>query len=282
MKRGVVAAPAVISRAPRGFTVERTLSGAELRFYLLYWDHIAIPANNLVYIGVPEEQELLSSGAITRPRVQYSGRYEGDQVASAVLGSQNIVAAELNRDLEIDWVMHQFGGDVLAVPSISEGSTVLRIALASVLPVPAADTPIGQVLEFRERRRSDFIALHDNLDALYFDILDSPDRPLASRKQISALRAQIAGLLSDRVGISQWRSFDLSVEFKLKSKDLIAGITVGAGIAALAGLTVPVVAGIGALASLVELKLTKVRSLGGGPKDKLAYLSAAKGERILP
>ena len=64
MKRGVVAAPAVISRAPRGFTVERTLSAEESRFYLLYWDHIAIPANNLVYIGVADEQEQIASGAI--------------------------------------------------------------------------------------------------------------------------------------------------------------------------------------------------------------------------
>ena len=67
MKRGVIAAPGIIRRLPTGFSIERSISPEEMRFYLLYWDHVVIPANNLVYISVPEEEELLACGAIERP-----------------------------------------------------------------------------------------------------------------------------------------------------------------------------------------------------------------------
>ena len=59
--------------------MERSLSAEELRYYILYWDEVVIPGNNLVYIGVPEEEELISCGAISRPRVAFQGAFQGDR-----------------------------------------------------------------------------------------------------------------------------------------------------------------------------------------------------------
>jgi len=78
MDRGVIASPGSINRLPKGFQMERSLSIDELRYYILYWDKVVIPGNNLVYIGLPEEELLIESGALERPQIGFSGRFEGD------------------------------------------------------------------------------------------------------------------------------------------------------------------------------------------------------------
>ncbi len=71
MSRGVIAAPAIINIQGDGFTMERALSPQEIRYYALYWDRVVIPGNNLVYIGLPDEELLIESGVIERPRVGF-------------------------------------------------------------------------------------------------------------------------------------------------------------------------------------------------------------------
>ena len=71
MDRGVIAAPGIIRPLERGFVMERSISKEELRYYILYWDKVVIPGNNMVYIAVPEEAELIAAQAIVRPRVQF-------------------------------------------------------------------------------------------------------------------------------------------------------------------------------------------------------------------
>src|SRR5436190_9929012 len=113
MDRGVIAAPGIIRPIAQGFVMERPLSQEELRYYVLYWDKVVIPGNNLVYIGIPEEEALIASGAISRPRVAFSGSYHGDQLTYALLSCQSLVAAKLVKESNSDWVMHQIGDSVV-------------------------------------------------------------------------------------------------------------------------------------------------------------------------
>jgi hypothetical protein len=263
--------------------MERTLSPEELRFYLLYWDHVVIPANNLVFIGVPEEEDLLACGAIARPCVQYSGTFEGDQVANAILACQGLVAKQLSGVPDVDWVLHQFGGDVLTVPGMAQEEAALRIRVASVLPVPPAATRISDVLEFKERKAESLAGLHDTLDKLYLDILRTPDVELGARRLVSELRSEIESLASDTRTTSGWRRFDLSVEFRVRLRDVIVGLTAGSTFGAAAGANPSLTAAIGAIASLIEVKLSQSHTLGTASQtNRLAYLSDAKAERLLP
>ena len=108
--RGVIAAPGVIRPLPSGFTLERTLSVEELRYYTLYWDQVLIPGNNLVYVSIPDEEQWIAAGAISRPRVAFQGSFKGDQITHALLSCQNLVAAEVRQKAPLtDWVMHQVG-----------------------------------------------------------------------------------------------------------------------------------------------------------------------------
>lgn len=262
--------------------MERSISAEEIRFYLLYWDHVVIPTNNLIHIGIPDEGELQATGAIKRPRVQYAGSFAGDQVTNAVLACQAIVAGELSGVQDVDWVLHQFGGDVLMVPGTAQEAASLRIALASVLPVPPATTPIAEVLEFKHKKAADLAALHDCLDELYLDILRAPDRELGARKVVSDLRSQVQNLGAKHSAPSAWRRFDLSVEFSVRPKDIIVGLAAGAALGAAAGLGTVLTSAAGVVVSLVEVKLSKSHAFGTGSRsNRLAYLSAARGEGLV-
>jgi len=166
MERGVIAAPGIIRPIVQGFVMERSISKEELRYYILYWDRVVIPGNNLVYIGVPEEEVLIAANAISRPRVQFQGAYQGDQVTYAILGCQALVAEKLVQDRSVDWVLHQLG-DSLVLPSkfISQCDTI-RVALVNVLPVPDEAIPIEEILTFKENRKDELSELHESIDEL--------------------------------------------------------------------------------------------------------------------
>ena len=117
MSRGVIAAPAIINIHGDGFTMERGLSPQELRYYLLYWDKVVIPGTNLVYVRLPEEDILIESGVIERPRVGFKGSISGADLGHSFAVAQSLVAKKLmEEDRSIDWVVHQIGNK-LNLPS---------------------------------------------------------------------------------------------------------------------------------------------------------------------
>lgn len=283
MDRGVVAAPGILHPRERGLLMERPLSSEELRYYLLYWDRVVIPGNNLVYIGVPEEQDALEAGAIERPRVAFSGQFQGDQVAYAVLACQALVAEELVKDESIDWVIHQFGPHCLLPNDYAEERNTLRVDLLEALPVPAGEVPLPEVLEFKETRKDELDALHEELDQLYQEALQAPDTDLQSRKTVSDLRQRIKDL--DAVTHEKFRGikrFDLSAELNLSGKDIVTGASGGSIIDFFAtGYTVPLGAVIGAVASTIRIRSKATNSFEAAKENsKLAYLASAEEQGI--
>ncbi len=277
MKRGVIAAPGIIRRIPGGLVVDRSLTPEDIRFYLLYWHRVVIPSNNLVYLGVPDEKELIDSGAIERPRVQYTGRFQGDAVATAMLAAQGIVAGRLASDESTDWALHQFGGDVVALGE-SATADALRIRLASALPVPPSTMPIAEVLEFRERRASQLASLHDALDELYREILEAPDRNLASRKALTRLTAEISGVMDGRPTRNGWPRFDLTTEFSLSRA--ARGLLMGMGVAVPLHLPAGIAAVATGILSVIDVKACRT-TVVGKDSGRLAYLTSAKRESLL-
>lgn len=275
MERGVIASPGIMHRIPAGLRMERSISPSELNFYTLYWDHVVIPGNNLIYVGVPNEDELMKAGVLSRPRVQFSGTYAGDQVTDAVLGCQALVAAELTKSSDEDWVIHQFGGDIVLPPTASSEVPALRLALASVLPVPPADVNTDDVLEFKITHRDMLRTLHDVLDNIYLEILQSPDQSLASRKAVSTLKDEIRAL-NEVTRKRNWPTFDLSIEFNLTPKDVVLALFGGAAVTATTGLPLAASTLASAVGTLLQISVSKSRNAGEAKRShRLAYLTSA-------
>lgn len=281
MNRGIIAAPAIINRLPEGFQIERHLNIDELRYYALYWDEVVIPANNAVYIGIPQEEEFISAGAIKRPLVQLSGLIDTD----AMLSCQSKVAKDLVKENKgTDWVIQQFGEKCLLLEDYSEERNTLRIDLAACLPVPTGEVNIHDILEFKEKRKNEFIALHEYLDEFYEQALSSPDQSLASKKALSKLAKSINDL--DKVTHERFQKsnkHDLSAELNLYGRDIWIGAAAGAGLAASTGLdfasgfTLPIATIAGALMSTVRVTAKTTRTFQPAEKNlKLAYLSDAR------
>lgn len=168
MSRGVIAAPAIINVQGNGFVMERGLSEQEIRYYALYWDRIVIPGNNLIYVGLPDEKILIESGVIERPRVTFQGSFMGAEVGHSFAKAQSVVAKELiEKEKSIDWVLHQIGNNLNIPNEYVEQKHSLRFELVNLLPVPSGDTPIEEILDFKERRATELNALHTAIELAY-------------------------------------------------------------------------------------------------------------------
>lgn len=283
MKRGLIAAPGIINRLPEGFEMKRSLSLDEMRYYALYWDKVVIPSNNLVHIGVPQEDAFISAGAIERPNIGFQGSYEGNQLTDAILSCQSIVAKELVKDKTMDWVIQQFGDECILLDNYSEERNTLRIDLAACLPVPTGEVNIHDILEFKEQRKNEFITLHEYLDEFYEEALSSPDQDLASKKALSKLAKSIDDL--DKVTHERFQKsnkHDLSAELNLYGRDIWIGAAAGAGLDFASGFTLPIATIAGALMSTVRVTAKTTRTFQPAEKNlKLAYLSDARKNGLL-
>lgn len=284
MDRGVIASPGIIIPLAQGFRMDRSISPEELRYYVMYWDKVVIPGNNLVYISIPEEEDLISCGAIERPRIGFQGSFQGDQITNAILACQSIVASELVHDKSTDWVIHQVGNSIICPDEFKQQRNIIRVDLASVLPVPSGNTPINEVLEFKERRSAELKELHEALDEFYEQILSAPDPDLASKKAVSRLQESILSL--NQVSSEKFersRKFDFSVELNLSGKDISVGASSGAIIDFLAtGYTIPLATLVGAIASTINIKSKSTNTFQPASENtKLAYLSHASQEGVI-
>jgi hypothetical protein len=286
MKKGIVAAPARVSGNGSQFRSEQGLTAEELRYFLLYWDKVVIPTTNLIHLAVPQEDALLSTGVVTRPRVPFSGTFNGELMAKAQLLAQTTVARDLiKNDRSTDWALHQIGSELIIPDTESIEKQLVRVDLISTLPVPSGDVPFTDILEFKERRKDELIQLHQAIDDLYLEILSSPDASLKSKQAVSKFRQSIESLNS--VTGEKWKStgkFDLSAELNISGKEIAAGVAAGAVFDFYTNLcTFPVGAVVGAVASLIKVRASSTKSFEPSKeKQVLGYLASAHKENILP
>ena len=166
MKRGIVALPGIIHNSDDGLHLERGLSPEEIRYYTLYWDRVVIPTNNLIHIGFEDEDLLIESAVIERPTVIIP-KIDLSNQGYLFSDIQAITAKKLTeQESSTQWGLHQFGGTLSLPAKWMEPKKTLRFDLMHILPVPSGDVHIVDILEFKERRRDEFEAIHDHIDAL--------------------------------------------------------------------------------------------------------------------
>ena len=284
MNRGVIAAPGIIKPLQDGFVMGRSISKEELRYYILYWDKVVIPGNNLVYIEVPEEDTLIACEAISRPRIQLQGSFQVDQVAGALLACQSIVAEKLVRDKTVDWVLHQIGESLVLPTDFASQQDAIRVALVNALPIPDGEVPVHEILEFKQRHKDELIELHDSIDELYFEVLNSPDEGLATKKAVFRFQSAIQNLdKASNERFRKTRKYDLSVELNVNGKDIIVGASAGALIGFFGTeFSIPIAALLGAVVPLIKICAKASYTFEPAKENtKLAYISNASKENII-
>ncbi len=285
MHRGVIANPAIININGNGFTMERSLSPQEIRYYALYWDKIVIPGNNLVYVALPEEDILIESGVIERPRVNFQGSFGGAELGHSFAMAQSLVAEKLiEEDKKTDWVLHQVGNQLSIPKEYTEQKKSLQFELVNILPVPDGNTPIADILEFKNRRKTELEALHETIEQAYIEALKCPDPELGSKIAIRNLQKCINDL--ETVSNEKWKKtskFSFATEFNLDGGKIINGIASGAAFDFFTNaFTLPIGTIVGGVASIIKLKTNHSASFKpASNQSKLAFLSYANKEQII-
>lgn len=296
MKKGVIASPVEFKYHMVGFEINSVLTEEMLRYYLLYWDEILIPDNNLISVGGDLLAQVEQLDNVHRPFIRHDGQYRDHAIGDAILRGQFEFASLLHKDPNVDWVIHQSNMDRLVSPNTGViEQNALKIRLSDILPVPSESTPLVDLIEFRDRRLDEFRQLHVLLDDLYLQVLSSPDQPLSEKRAISELTDLINDLDSltkERFGFINKISIEPTYDFKVKDAlkaplwtnafDSFQTFLATGGVsdtnpfsATAIGLAIGVLSNIG-----VKLAPTK-KPKGIDSKARLSYLSLAAKEGFI-
>ena len=256
------------------------LDPEKLRQYILYWDKIDYPNNNIIgYELTPDEEFLLKCGVLERSMCMFCGTVSIG--ADLLLDIQLAVFNEhLKQENEI-WSIAQPTREIILPENQSILKENLQVELYNCLPVPTIDTPFEKILDFKRRRNSELRAFRALLDNMYEDIISHPDADFAKRKSIENIEnalididrtleeSKIKRLLKNmKAQINMGKLAELGIE-------LAGGTVVGQkmGLDKVSGI-------VGAVASIINITQTvqKTPKCLSPKETDYAYLFYAKEE----
>jgi hypothetical protein len=201
-------------------SIESTsLDPSELRRALLFWDLLAWPASNGIYIaGGPDEEFLISENRLVRPKFNMNGD------AATGLSMAFIETLKLFEQRQPgQWMM---SNGKMSLNLNGKGIQTKRGVLATLsnlIPVPMHDVPLEDVLRFRDERLPEVLALRSALDRLYQDWVNSEDQDHQLRMAIRDLDEASADMI--RVARENHNPFALSswkMSFNFSASDVFA------------------------------------------------------------
>ncbi len=286
MNRGIIAGSNAIYKIPQGFAIGEPPSLNKLRYYSLYWDKVVIPKFDFIpnELQIPQEEGFISAGILDRPKIETLpfGEPRRETWVGLMLNSQSRIAKNLMQEKDTDWVMEQEGFKLTFDEEHTVERNTLRIDLANCLPVPLGKVDAYDILEFKENRRDELLALHECLDELYQQVLLSPDQSLASKKAISNILKSIDNL--DKVTQERFKIFtreNLSSLFNLYGAEIGKGIVMDAVTAQFTGMALPIVTVGNIINATIQVNVQKTPIFEPASKNlKLAYLSSAQKEGL--
>jgi hypothetical protein len=254
------------------------LAGIEkehLRHYLLYWDKIEYPNNNLIHIASSsEDQFLIDAGIMQRTNINLGG-FSGN-IGTAYILAQSIATRQLNEVEPGKWTIAQSGPRLYLPYEVSKPVKSLEIELYNALPTPGPDVSLENILAFKERYRDELIAFRAYVNELYLEISKSGDIPRAKTVVIQRLEKSINDL--DRSARNLWTSKLVSgFKVELNLPTILEKAIEGALVAKWMGLPLTLGGIVGAATATLKFNIGLAPKVDGTPKD-FAYLSHVKKE----
>lgn len=165
------------------------LDRQELRASLLFWDKLDYPTQRMV--GMDDEPDvsfLRSTGVMQRTASDAMYGSIGQVMRRAFLETFE----KLDREEPGRWSL-AVGERSLSFESsqlIPERGALVK--LYGAVPVPNEDVSLVDLLDFKEKRRPELLALRHHLEQVYQRVVSAGDGPLAWNTEIGALEGSIA------------------------------------------------------------------------------------------
>ncbi|EGQ8957087.1 hypothetical protein V6957_004759 [Vibrio parahaemolyticus] len=181
-KKGIVVSPPFKPIYTGGVSCGGSPDPIELRKYLMYWDEIDYPSNMLIHISSPEIDYLEQTGKLKRTHVRFQGTINSGQ-GEFFIQAQEAAFRKNQADEPGCWTIAQLAD----IPFYTQqsASVGVEVELYDMLPVPSADTPLADILEFKEKRQDELTAFRCHMDEVNENILSSRDVPRARNAQMA-------------------------------------------------------------------------------------------------
>jgi hypothetical protein len=186
--RGIIVGPKVRKTGPRAIEVVGGVDPVGLRRAALYWDQIARAQSRIFSIGLqPDEVELKSANVLT----EHYAPIRQVETEQAIYETPSRVFAVLNAQEAGQWSLAVSSPDQPLPSDLGVQRRVIEVELYQALPVPAADVPIHDILQFRSKRKDELGAFRLSMDALYQKVLASPDGARAMDSAITEVKRSL-------------------------------------------------------------------------------------------
>lgn len=169
-----------------------------IRYALLYLDEICIPINRVVLFDLSDELRTLKKEGFVRslqPREEKNKSFDFDssEMEGLIKKSYKRCFDELNENKHESWMVHQSVKTALDEDNELSHSGELLTFINS-LPMPAKDFPIGDLLDFREKRNDERLELLNAISTLRLNVLTSENKNEAIQKGLLEIEKSIINI----------------------------------------------------------------------------------------
>lgn len=188
-ERGIVICPSFEALPTGGVRISGGFDNLELRKHLLYFDKIDYPDNSFISVGSsPDIAYLEKAGVLKRPVVQFSGTMSSGS-GEFFIAAQEATYNQNSINEPGQWSLGQSSIN----PFFSNGITSkgVEFTLVNMLPVPQGIVPLEDILEFKQKRHDELIALRHHLDDVYQAIIGSGDIPRSMTTETQKLETAL-------------------------------------------------------------------------------------------
>lgn len=253
MLRGIVVAPEYEAKGTELFLKSSDIDPLKLRQYLLYWDRIDFPTNNIIHCTSNDIDYLESLNLLQRTK--YNCSCNGIiNMEELFLNAQIQALNNNNLNKNERWTLGQGNLNLLLPKDEVERKNTLILDLYNSLPIPATDVPLDDIINFKEKRRDELMEFRNSMDKIYLSIINSGDIDISKSVAIKDLEKKIIAI-NKVMNESEIKKLLGSVKVNIDINSLIMG---GAGyiIGKETGNSI-MLASLGLAASSIKLRIDK-------------------------
>lgn len=253
MLRGIVVAPEYEAKGSGLFLKSSDIDPLKLRQYLLYWDRIDFPTNNIIHCTSNDIDYLESLNLLQRTKYNCSCN-DIINMEELFLNAQIQALNNNNLNKNERWTLGQGNLNLLLPKDEVERKNTLILDLYNSLPIPATDVPLDDIINFKEKRRDELMEFRNSMDKIYLSIINSGDIDISKSVAIKDLEKKIIAI-NKVMNESKIKKLLGSVKVNIDINSLIIG---GAGyiIGKETGNSI-MLASLGLAASSIKLRIDK-------------------------
>lgn len=279
MDRGVVVSPYfTFDGSSLHFPGLVGIEPANLKHYLLYWDKVEFPNNNMIHIAdAPEFELLYQENVLQRTNINLSG-FNGN-IGFAYLIAQAEAIRQLNEKNPGKWTLAQNSTKFVLPENMSIKTASIEFELYNILPSPGDDVSYDDLLEFKVRRKDELTTFRTCMDEIYLEITKSGDIPRSKNVAMAKLEKSISDLTV--VADESWSSKFLSgFKVELSIPNIVDNAVKGAGLAAMSSVPISLGAAAGAITSVMKFDFSSAPKVTGTSElsSDFAYISSVNHE----